>query len=391
MHAPAPDRYLIPLLSLGNFVIGIAGFSIIGILEPLGADMNRSAASAGQLMTVYSVAYAILSPLMVALSGQIGRRRVLAASMILVTLAAILSAVAPNFTVLNVARVLAAAGAGIFTPVAAAVAATLYPEAQRAKVLASVFFGLTLSQVVGVPFGSWISYTFGWRWAFWMVVCFSLPLTLLIWRRVPAGLTFQPVRLSDLGRVLAQGRMMLATAFTASFLGAMYVVYTYVAPLLSQTMGYGRDGVSLILLVFGVGAVGGNILGGILADRFGWRITLAGLCLCQIGIMPLFSTLPVNDVALVGIAFFWSVTGWAFMAGQQTRLIGAAGPQAPVVLALNAAAIYIGAAVGTALGGLVIAGYGLTAVGMAGGVAALFALLHLLLSLRLPPPSPAPS
>ena len=391
MHAPAPDRYLIPLLSLGNFVIGIAGFSIIGILEPLGADMNRSAASAGQLMTVYSVAYAILSPLMVALSGQIGRRRVLAASMILVTLAAILSAVAPNFTVLNVARVLAAAGAGIFTPVAAAVAATLYPEAQRAKVLASVFFGLTLSQVVGVPFGSWISYTFGWRWAFWMVVCFSLPLTLLIWRRVPAGLTFKPVRLSDLGRVLAQGRMMLATAFTASFLGAMYVVYTYVAPLLSQTMGYGRDGVSLILLVFGVGAVGGNILGGILADRFGWRITLAGLCLCQIGIMPLFSTLPVNDVALVAIAFFWSVTGWAFMAGQQTRLIGAAGPQAPVVLALNAAAIYIGAAVGTALGGLVIAGYGLTAVGMAGGIAALFALLHLLLSLRLPPPSPAPS
>ena len=391
MHAPAPDRYLIPLLSLGNFVIGIAGFSIIGILEPLGADMNRSAASAGQLMTVYSVAYAILSPLMVALSGQIGRRRVLAASMILVTLAAILSAVAPNFTVLNVARVLAAAGAGIFTPVAAAVAATLYPEAQRAKVLASVFFGLTLSQVVGVPFGSWISYTFGWRWAFWMVVCFSLPLTLLIWRRVPAGLTFKPVRLSDLGRVLAQGRMMLATAFTASFLGAMYVVYTYVAPLLSQTMGYERDGVSLILLVFGVGAVGGNILGGILADRFGWRITLAGLCLCQIGIMPLFSTLPVNDVALVAIAFFWSVTGWAFMAGQQTRLIGAAGPQAPVVLALNAAAIYIGAAVGTALGGLVIAGYGLTAVGMAGGIAALFALLHLLLSLRLPPPSPAPS
>ena len=391
MRAAPHDRLLIPLLSLGNFVIGVAGFSIIGILEPLGADMGRSAASAGQLMTVYSIAYAVLSPLMVALSGQIGRRRVLATSMILVTLAAILSALAPNFATLNAARVLAAAGAGIFTPVAAAVAATLYPEAQRAKVLASVFFGLTLSQVVGVPFGSWISYTFGWRWAFWMVVCFSLPLTLLIWRRVPAGLTFQPVSLSDLGRVLAQGRMMLATAFTASFLGSMYVVYTYVAPLLSQTMGYGRDGVSFILLMFGIGAVGGNILGGFLADRFGWRVTLIGLCVCQIAIMPLFSALPMSDLALALIALCWSVSGWAFMAGQQTRLIGAAGPQAPVVLALNAAAIYIGAAAGTAMGGLVIAGFGISAVGVAGGMAAAFALLHLLLSLRLPPKPPATS
>ena len=170
MQPPRPDPLLIPLMSMGNFVIGVAGFSIIGILEPLGADMNRSAASAGQLMTVYALAYAVLSPLMVALSGQIGRRRVLAASMVLVTAAAVISALASTFAMLNMGRIIAAAGAGIFTPVAAAVAATLYPAEQRAKVLASVFFGLTLSQVLGVPVGSWIAYAFGWRWTFWLVV-----------------------------------------------------------------------------------------------------------------------------------------------------------------------------------------------------------------------------
>jgi len=391
MQPQNPTPFLIPLLSLGNFVIGVAGFAIIGILEPLGDEMGRTAASTGALLTVYALAYAVLSPLLVALTGAVGRRRVLTASVVLVGIAALISTVAPSFAVLNLGRVIAAAGAGIFTPIAAAVAAGLYPEAQRAKVLAGVFFGLTLSQVIGVPAGSWIAYTFGWRWAFWIVVVLTLPLAVLIWRLVPAGLRFQPVSLRDLRQVLAQGRMMLAVMFTASFIGSMYVLYTYVAPLLSETMGYGRDGIALILLTFGIGAVGGNIMGGILSDRFGWKATLTGLCLSQMILMPLYSLLPMGTGALMLLSFAWSLFGWAFMAGQQMRLIGLAGPQAPVVLALNAAAIYIGAAVGSALGGLVIAGLGYLALGLFGGLAATFALLHLTLSTRLEPVRTAPS
>lgn len=383
-----PDRLLIPVLSLGNFVIGVAGFAIIGILEPLGDEMGRTAASAGQLLTVYALSYAVLSPLMVALTGQVGRRRVLATSIILVALAAVISALAPSFAVLNLGRVIAAAGAGIFTPVAAAVAAALYPPEKRAKVLAAVFFGLTISQVIGVPAGSWIAYSFGWRWAFWSVVAMALPLVWMIWTRVPGGLTFQPVRMRDLGHVLVQGRMMLAIMFTTSFLGAIYVLYTYIAPLLSETMGYGRDGIAFVLLMFGVGAVGGNIMGGFMADRFGWRVTLTVLCLSQMVLMPFFSFLPVAAPLLAGVAFLWSLFGWAFMAGQQMRLINLAGAQAPVVLALNAAAIYIGAAAGSALGGLVIARLDIGALGIAAGLAATFALLHLVISSRLPPDTP---
>ncbi|MFK7837278.1 MAG: MFS transporter [Sulfitobacter sp.] len=388
MKSPSPDPYLIPLLSLGNFVIGVAGFAIIGILEPLGDEMGLSAASAGQLLTVYALAYAVLSPLMVALSGQIGRRRVLATSIILVAVAAFLSALAPNFAVLNIGRILAAAGAGIFTPVAAAVAAALYPEAQRAKVLAAVFFGLTISQVIGVPAGSWIAYSFGWRWAFWMVVAMALPLIWMIWHRVPAGLRFQPVTMADLGQVIRQGRMMLAITFTATFLGAIYVLYTYIAPLLSEAMGYGRDGVAFSLLMFGIGAVFGNIMGGILADKLGWRITLTVLCISQMVIMPLYSLLPLPPVVLAAICFCWSLFGWAFMAGQQMRLITLAGGQAPVVLALNAAAIYIGAAAGSAIGGFVIATFGLIWTGAAAGLVSALALLHLMFSTRFPPLSP---
>ena len=385
MQSPSPDPLLVPLLSLGNFIIGMGAFVIIGLLEPLGADMGRSAAGAGLLLTVYSMAYAVLSPLLVAVTGQIGRRRVLAAALAVFALAAALSALATNFTVLNIGRILAAAGAGIFTPVAAAVAAALYPEAQRARVLAAVFFGLTLSQVLGVPVGSWIAYSFGWRWAFWLVLALTLPCIWLTWTRVPAGLRFQPVSMKDLGEIIVQGRLMLAILFTASFLGSIYVLYTYIAPLLSQTMGYGRDGITVMLLMFGMGAVVGNIIGGVLADRLGWRRTLIILCLSQMLLMPVFSVLPFNPVLLAVFCVLWAAFGWAFMSGQQMRLIGLAGPQAPVVLALNAAAIYIGAAIGSAIGGLVIAGFGIIAIGAAGGLAAAFALFHLLLSIRLSP------
>ena len=386
MSETKPDHLLIIALSATNFVIGMGAFIVIGLLEPLGADMGLSAPKAGMLMTVYAVAYAVVSPVLVSATGHIGRRRVLTYGLTMFALAAAISAMAGSFAMLNLSRVMAAAGAGMFTPVAAAVAAALYPEAQRARVLAAVFFGLTLSQVVGVPAGSWIAYSFGWRWAFGIVSIMALPCIWLIWIRVPAGLTFQPVSLSDLGKVLRQGRLMFATLFTGGYLGAIYVLYTYFAPLLSETMGYGRNGITMLLVIYGLGSVAGNIAGGYMADRLGWHRTLTTITIGQIILMPLYSLLPFHAVLLGILTFLWSAIGWSFMAAQQLRLIGLAGPRAPVVLALNAAAIYVGAAMGSAWGGLIIAGFGLRALGIAAGLTAIGTLIHLTLSARYPPP-----
>ncbi len=376
---------MIPALSACNFVIGIGAFALIGFLEPLGDDLNRTPAQAGQLMTIYAVAYAILSPLLVAVSGKVGRRRIMAAGFVLYALAALVSALAPNFAVLGFARIIAAAGAGIFTPLAAAVAAGLYPEEQRAKVLAAVFFGLTISQVVGVPAGSWIAYTFGWRWALWMVFALALPCIWLIWTRVPVGIKFQPVSMRDLRDVMGEGRVMLAIGFTGSFIGSQYVLFTYIAPLLAETMDFGRNGITMVLMVSGFGAVAGNILGGFLSDRFGWRITLTGLCLTQMCVMPMYSLLPLNMPQLFVLVFIWAMASWSFMAAQQVRLINLAGHRAPVVLALNAAAIYVGAAIGSAVGGMMITGFGLLSLGITAGFGAALALAHLTLSARLSP------
>ncbi|MEO0665414.1 MAG: MFS transporter, partial [Pseudomonadota bacterium] len=347
------------------------------------------AGTAGTLLTIYALAYAPLSPLLVALTGRIGRRRVLAGGLSIFTVAALLGALAASYEMLAVTRVLAAAGAGLVTPVTSAIVAGLAPPETRAKSLAAVFLGITLAQVLGIPVGSWAAYTFGWRAALFIVVALAVPVVALIWTRVPAGLSFQSSSLRDLGAVLRDGPKMAAIAFTATFLAAIFLLYTYMAPLLSTTMGYGRNEITFILFIFGIGAVAGNILGGIMADRFGSVRTLAGIVLLQLVFMPFYSFLPVPGALLLGWTLIWSSIGWSFGAAQQVRLVELCGAQAPVALALNASAIYVGGAVGSGIGAGVIEGAGLGALGIAATLMMLVALANLRLSRRLSGQAPS--
>ncbi|MCD1625380.1 MFS transporter [Seohaeicola saemankumensis] len=390
LDAPS-SRLMIATLSMSNFVIGMGAFMIIGLLEPLAADLRISSARAGSVLTTYAVAYAILSPVLVATTGGIGRRRVLAAGLAMFGLACLIPVLAPTEAALHASRIIAAAGAGIFTPVAAAVAAGLSAPERRAKALAAVFFGMTMSQILGLPLGSFLAYTFGWQVAFAVVLALLVPCLWLVWIIVPRGLSFQPVTLRDLARVMRNGRLMLAVGFTASFLTAGYVVNTFLAPLLSQGLGWGRNGISLALLACGIGAVAGNIIGGALSDRIGPARTLTFLCLAQLVVLPGFSLLPLaggqatllSASLAMGLLVLWSVFGWSFMAAQQARLIGLAPQAAPVMLALNAAGVYVGAAFGSAMGGLVLSGFGLAPLGMVAGALMGLALIHLRVTVRL--------
>ncbi|WP_425091154.1 MFS transporter [Tropicimonas sp. S265A] len=370
-------KSMIPILSAANFVIGMGAFVVVGLLEPLADDLGITPARAGLMMTVYALAYAISSPILVAATGRVGRRKILFLGLGVFAVGMLGCALSTAEGALWLSRIIAAAGAGIFTPVSAAVAAGLSAPERRASALAAVFFGITLAQVAGIPVGAFIAYEIGWRPAFWVVLALSVPCLWLVWTRVPRGLQFQPVALVDLRRVLKQGPLMLAVAFTSVFLGAIYVVYTFMAPVLAAQMGFGSTMISLALLIFGGGAVIGNIVGGALADRIGPERTLMMLCISQIALMPVFSFLPLALPVVLGLIIAWSVCGWSFMAPQQARLISRAPDVAPVVLSLNAAAIYVGAAVGSALGGGVLNLAGQGALGVAGSAVGLLALLTL--------------
>jgi predicted MFS family arabinose efflux permease len=283
----------------------------------------------------------------------------------------------------QVSRVIVALGAGLFTPGAAAVAVTLSKPENRARALSVVFAGLTLAQVFGVPLGSWAGYTFGIADTFWVIAGLALVAAALVFVSTPATLPFQATSLSVLGKTLVTPRLILPVLYSTTFMTAIYVVYTYLGPLVEARYGFGRDGVAAYFVLFGVAAVFGNFIGGYSADRLGPSRTLIVLCLAQMVLLPTIVVAPVGAVTLGVIVVIWSLSGWSYMTPQQSRIVATAPERAPALLSLNASAILLGVALGSAIGGQALTHGSWSMVAATGAVIALCGIAHLVLSDRL--------
>jgi len=375
--------------AFGNFAIGMGAFVVVAVLSPIAGDLGMSKAEAGLVMTIYALSYAVLSPLLVSLTGRIDRRTVLISGLAIFVASAVIAALSQSALPLYLARVLGAAGAGIVTPIAASVAFSVAPPEERGRALSRVFAGMTLAQALGLPAGGFLGYTFGWQSVFVVVAVLCAISLALVIALVPRNVPSQAASLGTLGAALADWRSILSVLVTASFTAAAYAVYTYVAPLFEQTMGFGRDGITLMLVVYGLGAVAGNWAAGFITDRFGPFRSLLAMAIALACISPVYSLLPIPVPLLVTTAALTAFFGWAFMVPQQARLVQQTPQRQSVVLSLNAAAIYVGASLGSGIGSLVAAGYGLQTLGFASAACWLLALLHLVLSEKLAPAQPA--
>ena len=362
------------LLSLANFAVGMGAFVVIGLLSPVAADLGISKPQASSLLTVYAIVYALSSPLLVAITGRMDRTWALVGGMAAFSAGALAAALSGGLYAVLAARCLMALGAGIVTPVAASVGVALAGAEGRGRALAVVFGGLTLAQALGVPLGAWLGYAYGWRTAFGVVVVLgALSIAALI-ARLPRGISVPVATLSSLAGVLTSLRQSVAVSFTALFIGALYVFYTFLAPFLEARYQLGRDGVTLVLAIFGAGAVVGNSVGGVLTDRIGPQRTLVILCAAQLVLLPVMTWVVMPTLLFGAVVALWSICSWSFMVPQQARLATLAPARIPVLFALNAAAIYVGSSVGSALGGGVLKVSGFTWLGPAGAVLALLAL-----------------
>jgi MFS transporter, DHA1 family, inner membrane transport protein len=375
MQLPLPPRIL-TLLAAANFAIGMGAFIAIAVMTPVAREFAIDMPTAGWLMTAYALVYAVSSPVLVSATGAVDRTRLLVVGLSVFALGAVASATAPSYMLLLIGRSLMAMGGGLVTPVAAAIAiANAAPDA-RGKALATTFGGLTLAQVVGIPVGAWLAYTAGWRYAFGGVAALTALMALLIAWQIPR-LQAPALSLKTLWEVLAKPWQLVAVAFTAFFVGGLYALYTYLTPFLEQRYTLTRDGVTLMLIVFGLGAVLGNRLGGWLTDRVGATRSLVALGLVQAIIMPVMTDWTWGLVTMGLMILVWSTSSWAFMVPQQARLAALDAERVPVLFALNAAAIYVGGSLGASLGGVVLRNYGLDALGVAGSGLIVLALLSL--------------
>lgn len=351
-------------LTAGAFGIGVTEFVIMGLLREIGADLSVSIAQAGLLISGYALGVVFGAPIMTILTARMPRKRVLLGLMVIFIIGNIVCAIAPSYSLMMVARVVTALAHGTFFGVGSVVATSLVAENKRASAIAVMFTGLTVANVLGVPFGTWLGQTLGWRSTFWAVSLVGIAALLVIAALLPKD-DRAPDATDWRADLRAIGRMpvLLGLATTVFGYAGVFTVFTYIAPLLTQVAGLSDSAVSPILLVFGGGMIIGNILGGKLADRnLGRTLTVTLIALgLSLGLMPLFFTSGWSSVLIVGLT---GIAAFATVAPLQMWVMGKAkGAGEVLVSSFNIAAFNLGNALGAWAGGYSIDhGPGLAAV-----------------------------
>lgn len=361
------------VLALGNFAVGTGALVLAGVLPMIAHDVNVSAGTAGQLVAIYALAYAVAAPIISTLASGIPRRTLLAVSMLVLAAGSVVGCVATSFPVLVVARVVAALGGAAFTPASAAVAASIAAPERRGAAIALVFGGFSVATVLGVPVGTYLGAHASWRVAFGLVAALALlagaGVLVALRGAPPAARVGADAWLS----LLRRGAAVRAAAAAALQMAAQFTVFTYVAPLLRHA-GFSGDGITFVLLGFGVASIAGTQIGGVLGDRLPPRLVVSGALAGLAIVLPLVSLASSSKLAVVVVLLVWGAVGFGFQAPQQKRIASLA-PSAPTLaLALNASALYVGTSAGAALGGVLWGAWGLTALGVAGGILAALGL-----------------
>ncbi|MEC3953533.1 MFS transporter [Nocardia sp. CDC153] len=360
------------ILALGTFAVGTDSFILAGFLPNLAGALHVSTATAGLAVTVFAAAYALGSPVLATLTARLPRRTLLVSALLVLALANLGSALAPTFAILLVTRILAALGAAAFTPNAGAVASALVSPEKRARALAVVVGGLTIATALGVPLGDLLGHWLGWRAALTgvAIVCVIAAAGVAAWVPALPGNPYVPLatRLS----VLRNRSVATVLPLTVLGMGAAYVAYAYAVPALGA-LGIGASSTAWVLMLYGAGAVAGNLSSGYATDRWGaTRVLTAGYALmaAALGLMGVLAANETHVPALVGLlAVAWGAASWCQTPAQQHRLIAAAPQESGLVVALNASCIYFGIGAGTLLGGIAI-GHGVAAMyGLAAAVA----------------------
>lgn len=384
--APDPAVRLLAVfaLALGGFGIGTTEFVAMGLLPDIASGFGISEPTAGHVISAYALGVVIGAPVIAALTARWPRKALLLTLMAVFTLGNLASMLAPTYLTLVSARFVTGLPHGAFFGIAALAAAHLMGPQNRAKAVAYVLCGLTVATVLGVPLASWLGQALGWRSAFGLVVGVGLVTLAAQWLWLPKHLRTMHVTspLTELG-ALRRPQVWLAVLVGMIGFGGMFAVYTYISTTMTDVTGLPRSMVPVALMVFGLGMVVGNLVGGRLADVSVVRALYLSLGSLAV-LLAAFSLGSHSPWTALPLLFGVGVAGSAVGPALQTRLMDVARDAQTLAAALNHSALNIGNATGAWVGGLVIAaGLGYTAPAAAGAILAVGGLVVFTVSVAL--------
>ncbi|MBR2565297.1 MAG: MFS transporter [Paenibacillus sp.] len=356
-HEKKNSTWALLALAISAFAIGTTEFISVGLLPLIANDLHISVSSAGLTVTIYALGVMFGAPILTSLTSAISRKTLLLAIMVIFIAGNTLASVSTGITVLLIARVISALAHGLFMSIGSTIAADLVPSDRRASAIATMFSGLTIATVTGVPFGTFIGQQLGWRSAFILIASVGILALIANLLLVPSTLQ-QGARtaIRDQVKLVTNGRLLLAFTITAVGYGGTFVVFTYLSPLLHDISGYSEQTVTLILLLYGIAIAIGNMIGGKAANQNPLKSLLYMFMVQTVILGILYFTVPFQWAALatimgMGLFAFMNVPGLQMVV---VTLAERYAPQAKdVASAFNIAAFNAGIAIGAYLGGIV--------------------------------------
>ncbi|KQT68405.1 MULTISPECIES: MFS transporter [unclassified Pseudomonas] len=370
-------------LAVAAFGIGTTEFVIMGLLPDVARDLAVSIPHAGLLITGYALGVVFGAPILAIGTANMPRKATLLGMTLMFILGNVLCALAPNYATLMAARVVTALCHGAFFGIGSVVAAGLVAPNKRAQAIAMMFTGLTLANVLGVPLGTALGQYAGWRSTFWAVSVIGIVAALAQWLWLPKHIAMDKANLASEFKVLGKANVLLALGMSVLASTSLFSVFTYIAPILQDITGVSPHGVTVMLLLFGVGLTAGSMLGGRLADS---RLlpSLVGVALAVVVILAAFSQTSRAVIPAAITLVLWGIFAFALCPILQLLIIDQAHEAPNLGSTLNQSAFNLGNAAGAWIGGLVVAsGADLTDLPWTGALVGVLTVLTALLFIYL--------
>jgi len=362
------------ILASVSFLVGTSQYIVSGILDTIANSLDITLATAGQLMTIFSLVYAIFTPILIGITSSIDRRKLMIFSLSLFVIGNILAFILPGYQLFVVARVVMALGAGMVVVTALTIATKIAPEGKQGSSIAIVMMGLSSSLIIGVPIGRIISSLLGWRVIFGVIALLGILAMILIRASIPLIQGDKPVPLVQQLALLKKWRITIGLAITFFWLGGYSIAYTYLSPYLLNVSGIEEKHLNGVLLIFGIASLLGSKFGGFSTDRWGVQKTLLGGMSLHVIMLILLSLVTNSYISVLIILVLWSFAAWSSGPTQQYNLATIEPESSGILLGLNQSVMQLAMAAGAGIGGIFVEKVSLSSVTWIGALGVTIAI-----------------
>jgi MFS transporter, DHA1 family, putative efflux transporter len=374
------NSWKIYILAIVSFLVGTSEFVIAGILDVVANDVGVTVAAAGQLITVYSLSYAIGTPILIAFTAKMDRRKLMLAALALFIAGNLVTISTTGFAMLVGARIILALGTGVFMVMALTVAAKIAQPGKQGSAIAKVLIGFNLALILGVPLGRVIAGSYDWKIIFTGIGVLSLIAIFVLLLAIPKFEGETPIPIREQLSIFKTPRISLALSIGFFWILGYTIIYTYISPFLIAITGMSDRMVSIGLFAFGIASLLGSQVGGYGADKWGIPRTMIGGLLLHSGILLLITAFSHSVMFVMPLLMLWAFFAWSTGPVQQVYLIGMAPEASGIILSLNTSIIQLGMAVGAVIGGMAVENISLQSVGWIGAIGVAIGLIPALVT-----------